>query len=335
MKEIKVRLYVSENDDYVELWKVINPEEGKPDYFGRYTYADEGTWYYVCDPLGYCELDHSVGKDVMFIVCDNNGNEVCRYSNADKNPLPKFETVMHNEWSKIKDSLPHNIENHTADFWAEAILGETTLSINQWLLSFKDPDLYQKEINDMYGYDENWCYCRTKEIKYEPIKGSEFTYLGEKYCFTKVTNKHEICGVEWIAYECTDVEYVIDDWCNSIHSYGTMGNWFDKSNVGAMYDRRTARLLAEKALDEIYPKENKYDKLLYVDNGKRFYSLYYSQAAEVLLGSELHRDKVRAIIEAEHQQNTFMTYNLRFRKANIEKIKEKYPDIVDCCGMRL
>jgi len=50
MKEIKVKLYADENDSFVELWKVIDHVKGDPLYYGRYTYNDEGTWYYVCDP---------------------------------------------------------------------------------------------------------------------------------------------------------------------------------------------------------------------------------------------------------------------------------------------
>ena len=93
MKEIKVKKSRNEDDNYVELWKVIDPMKGVPRYYGRYTYKDEGTWYYVSDPLGYCELDRAVENDVMFICCDDSGKECARYSNKDANPLPKFETI--------------------------------------------------------------------------------------------------------------------------------------------------------------------------------------------------------------------------------------------------
>lgn len=76
MREIKVQLYSGEDDNYVELWKTVEEIEGKHRYYGRYTYGDEGTWYSVCDPLGYCELNAPIADDVMFICCDENGNEV-------------------------------------------------------------------------------------------------------------------------------------------------------------------------------------------------------------------------------------------------------------------
>ena len=137
MREIKVQLYRGEDDNYVELWKTVEEIEGKHRYYGRYTYGNEGTWYSVCDPLGYCELNAPIADDVMFICCDENGNEVIRYSNADGNKLPKFETVIKREWNKVKEKLQHNTEDLTKNFWAECWNGDTTMKINQWLLSYK------------------------------------------------------------------------------------------------------------------------------------------------------------------------------------------------------
>ena len=116
MKEIKVRIYRSENDNYIELWKVIDPEKGKPQYYGRYMFNNEGLWIYVSDPLGYYEWDHDVPNDVVFILCDESGNEYYRYSNADKNPLPTLEEVIKVEWNKVKRSIPHNSEDYKKDF---------------------------------------------------------------------------------------------------------------------------------------------------------------------------------------------------------------------------
>jgi hypothetical protein len=297
-------------------------------------YGNEGTWYTVSDPLGYCELDCHVKDDVMFILCDTDGNEYYRYSNADKNPLPKFETVIRMEWDKVKDKIPHNTENHSVDFWAEAIYGETTLGINQWLLTFKNPDLYKKEIDDMYGYDENWLYCRTEEVKYEPIDGKEFSYLGNKYQFTKVTNRHTVCGVEWIEYQCTDVPYVIDDWTKRVNSYMTLGNWYDKTNIGAMMDKRSANLLTINMLKEIYPCEEKTPSLLWIRTDTFYgtdkechilYRISYKEAAEKILGKELHRGKVFSLLADEKENHSFCLYT----KENKKEILAQYPEIMD------
>lgn len=267
MSEIKVRLYQSENDSYIELWKVIKPEKGKPQFYGRYTYNGKGTWCYVADPLGYCEMDHDVPDDVVFILCDESGNECCRYSNADENPLPTLEEVIKAEWNKIKASIPHNAENYEKDFFTEVKSGETTMGINQWLLSFKDPDLYQKEIAGMNGCDENWLYGTKsgKEIKYEPVPETIFSYLGHEYQFIKVTCKHDVCGVEWIEYKCTDAPYIVEDWNHRVKSYGNdVGNYYNETNIGTMYDIRTARQLVADALAEIYPIAEQNASLLYV-----------------------------------------------------------------------
>ena len=101
MREIKVQLYSGEDDNYVELWKTVEEIEGKHRYYGRYTYGDEGTWYSVCDPLGYCELNAPIADDVMFICCDENGNEVIRYSNADAKDTVKGELVFRGKVGQI------------------------------------------------------------------------------------------------------------------------------------------------------------------------------------------------------------------------------------------
>lgn len=319
MKEVKVRLYCEENDSYVELWQVINPVKGKPQYYGRYTYMDEGTWYYVSDPLGYRELDHTVKDDIVFICCDINGNECVRYSNADKNPLPKFKTVMKEQWKSVSKNIVHNEEDTVKNFWAECWNGDTTMSINQWLLTFKDPDLYGQEIANMNGYDENWTgFCHTKEIGYEAIPETEFEYLGHKYQFTKVIKKHEVCGVEWNEFVCTDAPYIIGEEYG-LHYYGYLGNWFDKTNVGTCLDKRTAREMVTKVLEEVYGCKNVIDFHSIYDI--RTYSL--SDAAERLLNGDLHKMHIEKVIETERKSKSFIPNT----KEERDKIEKEHPDI--------
>lgn len=331
MKEIKVRIYRSEDDNYVELWKVIDPEKGKPQYYGRYMYLNEGLWIYVSDPLGYCERDHDVPNDVVFILCDEKGNECCRYSNADENPLPTLEEVIKAEWNKVKGSILHNTEDYDKDFISEVKSGETTLNINQWLLSFKDPDIYKEAIEGMNGYDENWLYGTRsgKEIKYEPIPGTTFSYLGHEYQFTKVTCKHDVCGVEWIEYKCTDSPCVIEEWNHRVKSYSNdVGNFFDAKNIGTMYDIQTARKIVKDALVEIYPPPTAQEELLHIRKNCCYTILdriSYEKAAEILLGSELHRNKVSELIVAEKLENHFFLYTTE----NKESILAENPGIID------
>lgn len=329
-KEIKVTKYLDENDCYVELWKVINPEPKARKYYGRYVFNNEGTWYCVSDPLGYCELEHPVSEEIMFICCDEAGNECIRYSNADKNPLPTFKAFMKEKWQEFCSNIESNQTDMTKEFFALCYNGESTRKLNQWLLTFKDPDLYQKEIDEMFGYDINWTSCNcTTEIAWETVPGTEFEYLGHKYQFTKVTNKHDICGVEWFEYVCTDAPFVTEDrigtnktWIKQY--YGCLGDWFDETIAGKMIDIRTAKEMVIAKLLEIYPKENNYSNLLYV-NGNYCYEKSYVDVAEALIGRELHKDKVLELVK----DLKLKTKNIVFVNVheNKEKIKQMYPDI--------
>lgn len=305
-KEIKVYLYRGEDDNYNELWKIIDEEK----YYARNTFHNNGKWYHVCDPLGYCELDYPVANDVVFILCDKDGNEYCRYSNGQENPLPKFEDFVRIQWNKIKAAIPHNTENMEKEFWSMCFNGETTQKLNQWLVSFMDKDLYPKEIADMYGYEENWYGCwHNKETDYTPIPGSEFEYLGEKYQFVKVHHKHDVCGVEWDTFECCDnpiqMSYCGTETHPFIQSYMELGNWFDNSKYGTMLDKRTARERIVKKLLEVFPKEKKYQGLLLVkDNGvdswtSRYccYSKSYEDCADELINRDYHINKINELIE--------------------------------------
>jgi len=330
-KEIKVKLYRNEDDNYVELWQVVEHKQGTPKYYGRYTYGTEGTWYYICDPLGYCELDYPVKDDVVFILCDDNNNEVLRYSNADKNPLPKFNLFMKQKWNEFSKDLTYNRENFEVDFWSLAYNGETTLSINQWLLTYMDPDLYKKEIDEMSGYDINWTSpLYSSEIKYESIPGTEFEYLGHKYQFTKVFNKHNICGAEWTEFICTDSPYVVEKSPfnknkNYIKNYGYLGNIFDASQTGTMFDKRTAKLLVEKELLKLFPQKIRGASRLFIIEGIYCYEKTYNNVAEMLISNDYHKTKISALIENLKEITKDIVFASSYQNAQI--IKEKYPDV--------
>ena len=334
-KEIKVYLYANENDDFNELWKVVDEEQ----YYARHTFGNEGIWYYVCDPLGYCELDYKVPNDVTFIMCDSEGNEYHRYSNGEPNPLPKFADYIKIQWQKVKDNIPHNTENDEANFWSMCWNGETIRKLNQWLVSFMDKDLYPKEIADMHGYEENWYGCwHNTETDYTSIPGSEFEYLGNKYQFVKVHHKHDVCGVEWDTFECCDNPLQMGWWGTETHpqvqSYMEMGNWFDDSIYGTMYDKRTAReRIAEKLL-EIFPKEREYGTLLFVRKNEPdkwcTASAYcwekgYGECAEMLINDDYHVDNISDLtqnIKARTENIVFLN-----NRENRKKIVEMYPEV--------
>ena len=331
-KEIKVHKYYDENDDYVELWKVIGEEK----YYGRYTYNNEGTWYYVADPLGYCELDRPVSNDVMFILCDEEGTEYHRYSNEQPNPLPKFADYIKMQWKKVKDNIPHNTENDEVNLWTMWISGETVRKLEQWIISFKDPDLYGDKAKD---YDVNWYGCwHNTETEYTPIPSSEFEYLGNKYQFVKVHHKHDVCGVEWDTFECCDNPIQMSPFGTETHpfveSYGEMGNWFDDSKYGTMMDSMTARNKVAEKLTELFPKEKDYQKLLVVKVKKNpatyeapsyCWEMTYGNCAEMLIDRDYHVKNISDLIEniKDKTENLIFVANHENRK----KVMEMYPDI--------
>lgn len=330
-KEIKVFQYRDMNDNYVELWKVI--DENK--YYGRYMYHNEGTWYYVADPLGYCELDHSVSDDVTFIICDEKGKEYYRYSNGQPNPLPTRINFIKATWCKVKDNIIHNTEDDELNFWSMCLRGETTRKLEKWIISFKDPDLYGEKAKD---YEENWYGCwQNTETEYTVIPGSQFEFLGQKLQFVKVHHKHDICGIEWDTFECCDNPIQMSVFGTKTHplieAYIEVANWFDDSKYGTMMDKSSARTKVIKALESNFPRENDYQKLLLVSpkTNDSFYStdtcsqLTYGQCAEHLIDRDYHINNIQNLVDNIEQK----TNNLIFisNMENKEKIKEMYPDI--------
>lgn len=224
--EYRVQFYSEEDDSYVELWQLV----GQKKYIARYTCGPK-RWYYVSDPLGYCELDHAIKDDVTIIVCDWNGNELFRTSNADCSVgfnTPKQEAFA--QWTKYaKERNPSvSVENQSAQFFAHWATGTPVGDFNSWLLSFQDPDRYE-EAKD---YAENWLWRRNEQVgEFETL--AEYTYLGEIKKIERGHFRHTVCGVEWDEYFAGD--YFI-------------GSDFDSSNVGTMYSEAEARRILTAAI---------------------------------------------------------------------------------------
>lgn len=207
----KVQLYMTENDCYNELWKVVGT---KNRFFCRHVFGKFKTWYYVCDPLGYCELDHPA-DDIEFIICDKNGKALFHSSN-ETGSFPTFQETIKEKWDTVSKRTAH----HTFEEW------------KQWLLSFKDTNLYKKEIDEMHGYNENWLYCRMKYVRTEDIPDSQFTYLGSPYKLAKVVYEHTVCHEEFSDIACIDDPFVIDDFYHTPNTHLLLGNDFDDSKYG-------------------------------------------------------------------------------------------------------
>lgn len=304
MKEFKVSLAYHENDDYNELWEIV----GEKTYFARHTYFG-GTWYFVADPLGYCELDHPCPDDYVFIVCNSKGKELFKSSNGDETSVfPCLRELSQLEWNKVVDTLRVKQENVSGNFWALAVGGMTNSGLDKWLLTFKDPDLYGDKAKD---YDENWCWW-TEEISHRNI--ATFEYVGTKYYISKHHMRHTVCNVDWYEY----------------YSGTTfMGAAFDEKWIGTMYSKREALDKIWSVLEEIYPKASVFgisavDVHKYFGSGEEIYCerrMKLHTAADRLINGNLKRKHIEDVIESEKNKKTFYE--------DFQAIKKVYPECME------
>ena len=313
-KEIKVFLRYNEVNDYQELWQVVGEER----YYSRYTAYHPSRWYYVCDPLGYAELDREVPGNVMFVVCNEDGEPLFGSSNVFGAVFPTFEEMCHLEWGRIKNDYPHFKDNTEADFWSQYLGQGTTISADRWLLTFKDPEIYGDAAKD---YDENWIYHK-KIVEDQAI--SSFSYLGRRYGIFKVTYEQENCKKHiteyWVAGfrhydngEESSISMDRENMCMFLDSYF-------KGEPGTMYLKRDAIEVVAESLKEIYgnkPISEIHDSYGFVY--ERFMS--YPQAAERILDHNWNRKHVEEILKAEK-------YTHHFWAVDDPKIDEVYPNCV-------
>ena len=138
-------------------------------------------------------MDYPFHDDTVFIVCDQDENELFRSRNNDGSAdFNTHEQEAHEQWKKYSEANHPRIklENPHMNFYAHWATGEPTGSLNQWLLSFQDPDLYP-EARD---YPENWL-AHYEQIG-EPEVLSCYVYLGEKRQIEKIQYRHLHCGKE-------------------------------------------------------------------------------------------------------------------------------------------
>ncbi len=320
---IKVTLKYSEVNSYQELWQVVGEEK----YYSRYV-CGIPVWYSVCDPLGYAELNDVMPDNVIFIVCDSNGEELFGSSNIDGAVFPTLEETCIKEWYRIKGDYPHCKDDCSSDFWMQYFGNGTTIGADMWLLTFKDPEIYGEVAKD---YDENWIYHKEK-IDEKPI--SEFTYLGQRYGIWKITYRHRDC--KKIMYEYWVA--LFKEGCNlKIAEYGLvkfLDSWFE-GEPGTMYLKRDAIKKVTDALEEIYEKKP-ISKIISAACDyfyERFMS--YKSAARELLNGNWNREFVERVIENEKKNNSFwITRDPAIEKTYPGYVKD-YHYNYDFCGRRI
>lgn len=319
-KEIKVTKYRDEDDCYNELW--VTPE-------GKYVVrATEGLpcWYHVSDPLGYCERDHIFNDSTVFLVCDKDWNPLFGCSNLNS----EFPTVKHKcreEWERVKSECTHIDDETAKTFWPEAVIDKVVYNVDDWLLSFKDPDKYRIEIEEMNGIDDNWTMFRKELLSKEPV--STFKFLGEDYAIFRLHYRHKVCGVEWDEYLSGRLH--MKEWESYIDYYASN---FDMQHCGDFYSKRAAIHYIHKALREIYPQiKEKFDTSERLgalseiheyewDEG-RYYERkhsYYDAAVTLLKDKDYRRDHVAALAKKEEKKHSFI-------RSNDPELKTLYPNL--------
>lgn len=307
----EIRLYRTADDCYNELW-YEETEEGKRKFYIRHT-CGLPFFAYVCDPLGYCEMDHSVADNVIFIILSEDGErEIFGVSNLHGANFPTLEETCRREWNRIKADYPHFDENSTADWWSQTLGNGTTNICNMWLLTFMDPVQYEKEIKDMYGYEENWV-MRMKTVGRELIGG--FQYLGKDYYIIKEIKEHTVCGKRVIEYWVDD-KIILGEW----DSHVLFLSDYCEGKPGPMYPEREAVNVVEKALRKIY--EEKQISEIH-DSYGYIYELFigYKDAAKRLLNGNYNRKRVCNLIATERQNHSFWC-------VDDPEIEVKYPGCV-------
>lgn len=222
-RKVRVQLYSFENDDYNELWKVVGT---KHKFYARHVFGVYKIWYYVCDPLGYCELNYPA-DDIDFVVCDQNGKKLFT-SNNQMGQFPTLKETINKKYSQLTEESLH----------VDAAYDDALSEWRHWLLSFKDPNRYAKELEGYNNYDTNWVYCRSSYIKTEPIENGSFDYLGHKYQIAREIYEHDICHQQYAEICCTDDPVNLPDGYDYPRHYGTLSIEFDRNNYGPVEKHR-------------------------------------------------------------------------------------------------
>lgn len=280
MPSFKVKPRIPTNDCYVEVWQVVDEKK----YFARYV-CGQPVWYFVCDPFGYCELDHPCPDDYIFEVCDQDGNVLFKDGNGEENrhPFVDLETKAKQVWLSIQNK--HKTED----------------GLNDWLLSYITPENLAKDpATTQFCPADNWTTCWYDRIGHESV--FDYEYLGEKYCIYAITCKHRYCDCVWIEYMAGAKDM---DW-EYPYFIKYFGSWFNPI-YGPMYSERKAVEYVEEALKLIYGDVSSLSIIRTGWCGPYESKVRLWDAAKHLIGKDLSCEHVWAVVRAEREKPTLYT----------------------------
>ena len=228
-EEVRVCKAFEENDSFVETWRFLD----KNGYTGRMT-AGSCEWFdYICGVgSGYCEPNAPARDDIVYILCDKDGNALMAAGNGCGCDFP------------------------TAGKFIEQFCRETISSSQSyeewknWLLRFRDPSAPQvlEWLNSepWNCYDENWVFGRHGILVSRKLLAKK-EFLGEKYYLFENTRRHDICGKTWKEYTVAKSEKA--EPYETVFYYGYS---FDGTDVGDGMSQSEAREMAKSLLVDAF-----------------------------------------------------------------------------------
>ena len=224
-KEYRVAKAFDENDSFVETWRFL---DGKG-YTGRNTYSS--TWYdYICGVEdGYFEPNAPAHEDVVYILCDQNGNELMVAGNGCGCDFPTTSAAL---------------EKFFEEEFAPC---QSYVDWKAWLLQFRDPaneDVKRwLESAPYYCYEENFLH-RNELVSRTVLK--KYRFFGEMYYFFEDSYKSKVCGVSWKEYSVS----------KKLHpenfEVSVLGYSFDPSKHGDGISQREVETMLMKLLNEVF-----------------------------------------------------------------------------------
>jgi len=155
--------------------KTTFKEIGKENYYNRIEHNDSGYWYTVYPSNGYWENNSKVKDDIVFEICNFDGNLLFTESNAN---IGAFKSIS----QKAKEI---SIE------WVKKLSLQSHEKWKKWLSDEMTACEYKGDI-------DNWLYYEPKsELEMGEII-YEYEHFGIKFHIFKLDMIHPICGKKWI-----------------------------------------------------------------------------------------------------------------------------------------
>lgn len=170
----------------------IFKEIGSEIYYGRDHFL---LWHTICVENGQMILEMVVPKEVTFIICGENNQEVFASSNDRREePFPLLRYQCLAEWKLVRKNYNTIYENDFGSLLQE----KENPCITKWLLSLK-ADYENNNVSAKTYNEEKWFISCEKVIE-EPEVLHSFEYCGTNIKIYRFLKQHIICKRKWYEY---------------------------------------------------------------------------------------------------------------------------------------